>query len=149
MPSKGKIRSHITPVELEDGHFRDTFSAYKQPSLVSIRSTTTTNEERNYDCGGGSRTRSTTLDYGHSGSGSGGGGLSRGHRSGQRRHVEDYSFDDCRRVRDPRYSHKLSSQVNPLDRISIHVNETISSASGDWTNGAHKRSYSEDRLKEG
>lgn len=141
LPSKGKIRSHIAPVELEDGHFRDSFNAYKQPSLVSIRSTQDDEQTRH---------RSTTLDYAQGGAGS---GHSR-HRSGggqRTRHAEDYSFDDCRTRRDHRHSHKLS--VSALDRVSvqqIHVNDGISSpGTSDWTNGAHKRSHSEDRLKEG
>lgn len=143
LPTKGKIRSHIhSPVDLEDGHF----SAFKQPSLVSIRSGS---EERDYEC----RNRSTTLDYGH--------GLSASHRyrlggagdrgeaaaaAGGRRKVTDYSFDDCRQ-RD-HHSYKSLLVPQPLDRVSVHVKEGFSS--GDWTNGAaHKRSHSEDRLKEG
>lgn len=164
LPSKGKIRSHLAPVELEDSHFRDSFNAFKQPSLVSIRSTTTaTGHEDGREQYEQGRHRSTTLDYGQGvgGSISNNIGNSRHHRSGPgpsrtatTRHAEDYSFDDCRTRRDHRHhAHKLS--VNPLDRLSVqqvHVNDgsTLLSSSGtDWTNGAHKRSHSEDRLKEG
>lgn len=140
-------------MELEDGHFRDSFNAYKQPSLVSIRST---HEERGYDCTGDSssttatRHRSTILDYGQGLTGSGSREPGRRHRQVVRQPLEDYSFEDNRR-RD-RHSHNwLVSSASPLERVSVRVNGgSPSSLTGEWTNGvAHKRSYSEDRLKEG
>lgn len=159
LPSKGKIRSHIAPVEFEGGHFRDTKSssfdvvANKQPSLVSIRSTLARPEDLEYE----SRHRSTTLDYSGHGliNGSSGGGRGREHHrsAANRRHLEDYAFDDCRR-RDRHHSHRLlvSASANPLDRVSVVVNESGAGHGAvdvDWANGAaHKRSHSEDRLKE-
>lgn len=139
LPSKGKIRSHIAPGELADSHFRDSLGAYKQPSLVSIRST---NDGRDYEgnrssCRGGNN--SCSVEYGRGISGGG-----NGHKS-RTKQLKDYPFDDVDR-RGDRSQHKLPAV--PSDRLSIQRHYEASAS--DWNgSAAHKRSHSEDRLKEG